>query len=202
MIISQKKLLRLSMKEKRALLFQQDPEAGHKLTILFFKFFELSSSLIIGGYWPIGSELDIRPLLKKLMTLGHQCALPCVTPQGLEFHLWTDLIGLTKGTFQTPEPPLSSELVIPDVLLVPLLSFDKRGHRLGYGQGHFDRYLHKHPILTIGIGFKGQEIETVPTQSHDFSLDYILTEQGIIPQKKKHKIIKIRRASPCLIQKT
>jgi 5-formyltetrahydrofolate cyclo-ligase len=58
---------------------------------------------------------------------------------------------------------------------------------LGYGQGHFDRYLHQHPTLTIGIGYKGQEIEEIPNQSHDFALDYILTEQGVVSCQGKDK---------------
>lgn len=180
MAVSQKKRLRIAMKEKRTLLFQQNPDAGHKLAALFFENFDLPPNLIVGGYWPIGSELDIRPLLKKLMERGFEFALPRITLQGLEFHLWTESIPLIRGTFQTLEPPSTAAVVIPGVLLVPLLAFDKRGHRLGYGQGHFDRYLHQHPVLTIGIGFKGQEVEEIPHQPHDFALDYILTEEGVV----------------------
>lgn len=177
---SHKKRLRIAMKEKRTLLFQQHPEAGNRIATLFFEILDLPPYLIVGAYWPIGSELDTRPLLKKLMEQGFECALPRITPQGLEFHLWTESIPLMKGTFQTFEPPSTIAVVVPDVLLVPLLAFDKRGHRLGYGQGHFDRYLHQHPTLTIGIGFKGQEIKEIPRQSHDFALDYILTEEGLV----------------------
>jgi len=180
MLASQKKLLRCSMKEKRGLLFQQDPEAGNKLTTLFFQNFDLPRQSIVGGYWPIGSELDVRPLLKALLNEKFRCALPCVSHQGLEFHLWTDSAPLVEGQFKILEPLANSPVVVPSVLLVPLLAFDKRRHRLGYGKGHFDRYLHQHPTLTIGIGFRGQEIEEVPAEAHDFILDYILTEEGII----------------------
>jgi 5-formyltetrahydrofolate cyclo-ligase len=180
MITSQKKLLRIAMKEKRALLFQQNPDAGDRIATFFFEIFDLPPLGIVGAYWPIGSELDVRPLIKKLMEKGFRCALPRITPQGLEFHLWTEPFSLVKGSFQVFEPLPIANPVVPDALLVPLLSFDKRRHRLGYGQGHFDRYLHEHSVLTIGIGFKGQQIEELPTQPHDFALDYILTEEGLI----------------------
>lgn len=180
MIASQKKLLRIAMKEKRALLSQEIPDAGERVASHFFAHFNLEHHQIVGAYWPIGSELDVRPLMKKLLEHGFKCALPRITPQGLEFHLWTEDLPLVKGSFHVHEPLSSDTSVFPDILLVPLLSFDKRRHRLGYGQGHFDRYLHEHPTVSIGIAFKGQEIEEVPTQAHDFALDYVLTEEGLI----------------------
>ncbi|MBS0272378.1 MAG: 5-formyltetrahydrofolate cyclo-ligase [Proteobacteria bacterium] len=179
MSASQKKILRLMMKERRALLFQQNPEAGEHLANFYFDNFALDSRKIIGGYWPIGSEVDIKPLLYKLNEKGFQCALPCITTEGLIFRLWAPSTSLMNGEFGILEPPVTAPVVFPDVLFVPLLAFDKEGHRLGYGQGHYDRYLHHHKALAIGIGFKGQEIDEIPRQSHDFALDYILTEEGI-----------------------
>src|SRR3990167_4943507 len=175
-----KKLLRIAMKEKRAILSQQYPNAGHKLATLFFENFNLPHHTIVGGYWPIGREFDSRPLLNSLLDRGYKCALPCITPQGLTFRVWTKTTALEKGSFQTLEPPPTADAVVPHVLLVPLLAFDKRGHRLGYGQGHFDQYLHRHSTMTIGIGFKEQEVEEIPHQSHDFALTYILTEEGVL----------------------
>ena len=177
---SKKKYLRIAMKEKRTQLFQQIPDAGHRIATLFFEIFDLQPAIIVGGYWPIGSELDVRPLLKKLVEKGFIGALPCITPQGLNFRVWSMATSLEKGAFEIFEPSSTSPIIFPHILLVPLLAFDKRGHRLGYGQGHYDRYLHNHPALTIGIGFKEQEIEEIPHQSHDFPLNYILTEEGLI----------------------
>lgn len=177
---SQKKILRLMMKERRAMLFRQHPDAGEKIEERFFKLFDLPSHAIVGGYWPMGSELDVRPLLNKLLDKGFRCALPCITSEGLIFRLWKPSMTLGKGLFQILEPPSTAPLVIPDVLLVPLLAFDQKHHRLGYGQGHFDRFLHQHKVLTIGVGFRGQEVESIPHQAHDFALNYILTEEGMI----------------------
>jgi 5-formyltetrahydrofolate cyclo-ligase len=179
---AQKKLLRIRMKERRSLLFHDNPDAGERIADLFFEHFSssLSSHTIVGGYWPIGSELDIRPLLTHLVERDIVCALPCVTSEGLDFHAWTPLAELERGTFGLMEPSATLPPLIPNIMLVPLLAFDKRGHRLGYGQGHFDRYLHQHSVLAIGIGFKDQEIDHIPHQSHDFALDYILTEQELV----------------------
>lgn len=177
---SQKKLLRVVMKEKRRILFQDHPDAGEKITAHFFNFFDLPSDAIVGGYWPMKSELDIEPLLNQLIEKGFRCALPCITSEGLIYRRWEPLAPLEKGLFQALEPLPTAPVIIPNVLLVPLLAFDKEGHRLGYGQGHFDRFLHQNKVLTIGVGFKGQEVEKIPRQTHDFALDYILTEAGVI----------------------
>ena len=169
-------MMRTLMKEKRSVLFQQHPNAGEQITNLFFDRFDVQQKSIIGGYWPIGSELDIRPLLYQLIETGFTCALPRITLESLVFHQWAPLTLLEKGIFHVLEPSANEPILIPEVLFVPLLAFDKEGHRLGYGQGHYDRYLHLHKALTVGIGFKGQEVEHIPRQSHDFALDYILTE--------------------------
>lgn len=78
------------------------------------------------------------------------------------------------------EPSPTAHFVIPDLVFVPLLAFDKEGHRLGYGQGHFDKYLQQHKVITIGVGFSDQEVDKVPRQPHDFALEYLLTEKGLI----------------------
>jgi len=179
MSLSKKQTLRELMKKKRALLFQQYPQAGEKIATLFFDFFDLPHQTIIGAYWPIGSEFEIRPLLSKLIAEGFTCALPCVEQEGLLFRVWEPSLILVKRNFQLLEPPITSPIVQPDVLLVPLLAFDKGGHRLGYGQGHYDRYLQHYKALTVGIGFKEQEVEKIPSQSHDIPLDFIMTEEGV-----------------------
>ncbi len=175
----QKRNLRPLMKDRRAALFHAHPEAGEKIAHLFFDSFHFPSKTRIGAYWPIDSELDIRPLLYELVKRGFRCALPCMEAVGISFREWDPSVTLREGKFHIFEPPSASPCITPDVLIVPLLAFDKGGHRLGYGQGHYDRYLSDHKALTIGVGFKGQEIEKIPHQPHDFSLNYILTEAGV-----------------------
>ena len=177
---SQKKHMRLLMKEKRKSLFHKHPDAGEKVARQFFEHFDLSSPSVVGGYWPIGCELDIRPLLYALIKKGFKCVLPCLTPEGLTFRRWTPSLSLEKKTFHVYEPPETEPILVPDLVLVPFLAFDKRGHRLGYGQGHYDQFLHQYPVKAIGVGFREQEVSHIPHQAHDFALDAILTEEGVI----------------------
>ncbi len=179
----QKQILRQEMKEKRERLSQEIPNAGEQLAVLFFKHFDFPPEMCIGGYWPIGSELDIRPLLDQLHDKGFVCALPCLEEEIMTYRQWSPSTALHQKNFHTFEPNPTAPLVIPDVLLVPFLAFDHTGHRLGYGQGHFDQYLHHHKAITIGVGFKGQEVDRIPHQPHDFVLDMILTEEGLVKSK-------------------
>ena len=177
---TEKKNLRLLMKERRKTLFQNHPFAGDAICAHFFNSFILNPSIKIGAYWPFGSELDIKPLLYKLVEKEFECSLAVITPEGMIFRRWSPETPLVKGSFTVLEPPSSEPLVIPDLIFVPLLAFDKEGHRLGYGQGHFDKYLHQHKVITIGVGFSGQEVDQIPRQPHDFALEYLLTEKGLI----------------------
>lgn len=129
-------------------------------------------------YWPIRSEADPRPAVARL---GHALCLPAVTADGLTFRCWTEGDALTIGTFGLSEPSPNAELVTPTTLIIPLAAFDRRGHRIGYGKGFYDRALARLPhARTIGLAFATQEIESVPEEAHDRALDYVVTEREII----------------------
>ena len=136
---------------------------------------------IVGGFWPLPAEIDIRPLLLELAARGHTLALPATPPRGqpLVFHGWRPgekLIEERFGTFR-PEGPV----IVPDYLLVPLLAFDRAGHRLGYGAGYYDRTLAALPgRRKIGCAFAAQEVPEVPAGPHDVAMDAIATEAGVI----------------------
>ena len=98
----------------------------------------------------------------------------------MTFHLWNPEMELKQRKYRTFEPPIDAEEVSPDILLVPLLAFDRKGHRLGYGKGFYDRYLEKHTALTIGIAFQEQEVQQIPRQFHDHALNMILTNKELI----------------------
>ena len=108
-------------------------------------------------------------------------------PSPLTFRAWTPGETLARGSFGVHEPT-EGEIVTPDLILVPLLAFDRRGHRLGYGQGHFDRTLealrNKGKVAAVGLAFAGQELPEIPTEPHDQALDAILTEKEYIPVRK------------------
>jgi 5-formyltetrahydrofolate cyclo-ligase len=137
---------------------------------------------IVAGYAPIRSELDPSPLMHTLATLGAQLALPLIIgrDQPLQFRAWKPGAELLHGPLSILEPRLDAPDISPDIVLVPLAAFDRRGHRLGYGAGYYDRTLTqlrrlKH-VVAIGVGFAMQEIAAVPAQPHDVALDYVLTE--------------------------
>ncbi|RWR32683.1 5-formyltetrahydrofolate cyclo-ligase [Sinirhodobacter populi] len=136
----------------------------------------------LAGYMPIRTELDPRPAMAAHPGL---VAVPVVTGPGapLVFHRWHPDMPMLPGAFGAPVPQTAEELV-PRVLIVPLLAFDRRGFRLGYGGGFYDRTLEDlrraGPVTAIGFAFAAQEIAEVPTEPTDQPLDLIVTEQGVI----------------------
>jgi len=140
----------------------------------------LTPGSIVGGYHALAEEADPAQLLARLVELGCAIAFPRVTgkDQPLEFHHVPDGEALSPGSFGIPEPLAGWPRAVPDVLLVPLLAFDAKGHRLGYGGGFYDRTLALLDVPAIGIAYAGQEISSIPHQPHDRTLDMVLTEQG------------------------
>lgn len=137
----------------------------------------------VAGYWPLGSELDVRPLLLHLHAAGRVAALPVSGRKGtpLTFREWTPDAPLREGRFGIREPAADAAAVVPAVLFVPLLAFDRRGHRLGYGAGYYDRTLAGlracGAVLAVGVGFAAQEVDAVPHGPYDQPLDWVVTER-------------------------
>jgi len=148
--------------------------------------FEIAPGTIVSGYSPIRGEIDPTPLMRKLAAQGAQLALPAVMPRGtsLAFRAWFANDRLMAGPLGILEPSPAAAEMIPNIMLVPLAAFDRRGHRIGYGAGHYDRtlaHLRKiKPIAAIGLAFAAQEIEAVPALAHDERLDYVLTEAEVL----------------------
>jgi 5-formyltetrahydrofolate cyclo-ligase len=146
---------------------------------------EIVPGAIVSGYSPIRSEIDPVPLMRKLAALGARLALPAVMARGksLAFRAWSPDDRLMLGPLGILEPSPAATELIPDIMLVPLAAFDRLGHRIGYGAGHYDytlAHLRKtKAIAAIGVAFAAQEIAVVPALSHDVALDYVLTETQI-----------------------
>jgi 5-formyltetrahydrofolate cyclo-ligase len=144
--------------------------------------FAIAPGSIVSGYSPIRGELDPAPLMQRLAGLGARLALPAVTARGrsLTFRAFTVGDRLLLGPLGILEPSPAAAEMIPDIMLVPLAAFDRAGHRIGYGAGHYDHTLaharKMKPIAAIGVAFAVQEIEAVPALPHDVALDYVLTE--------------------------
>ena len=157
-------------------------EAAEKLAARGLPF-EIAPGAVVSGYSPIRSEIDPAPLMKKLAAQGAKLALPSVLARGksLVFRAWSPDDRLTMGPLGILEPSPASAELIPDIMLVPLAAFDRLGHRIGYGAGHYDftlAHLRKlKPITAVGLAFAVQEIKAVPALAHDVALDYVLTEK-------------------------
>jgi 5-formyltetrahydrofolate cyclo-ligase len=144
--------------------------------------FEVTAGMVVSGYSPIRSELDPTPLMLRLAEQGARLALPAVMARGqsLSFRAWSPKDRMVLGGLGILEPSPAAAELIPDVMLVPLAAFDRLGHRIGYGAGHYD-YTFAHlrrskPVMGVGVAFAAQEIEAVPALAHDVALDYVLTE--------------------------
>jgi 5-formyltetrahydrofolate cyclo-ligase len=146
---------------------------------------------IVAGYWPIGTELDVRHTLSHLDLIGFGCALPVVVAKGepLTFRTWTPQTPMERSGLGILAPAATVPEVDPDVLLVPLLAFDRAGYRLGYGAGFYDRTLERlrrsKRVTAVGIGFAGQEVDSVPRDQYDQPLDWLVTERFLLKIAEK-----------------
>jgi 5-formyltetrahydrofolate cyclo-ligase len=139
---------------------------------------------VVSAYYPMAGEIWPLRLMAALKSNGHALALPVMQGKTdpLLFRAWAPGDELIAGVWGIRQPAPSQPAVLPDILLVPLLAFDTRGYRLGYGGGYFDRTLHdlrkRKPILAVGLGLDELEVDAVPHLDYDERLDWILTPSG------------------------
>ena len=146
----------------------------------------VAAGTIVSGFMPLKSEINPLPLMHKLADAGAGLALPVVVGRGkpLTMRSWQWGEPLVPGVWGIREPGPAAATVEPDIVLVPLLAFDRSGYRIGYGAGYYDSTIAqlraKKPIAAVGIAFAAQEIETVPRTDFDAQLDLVLTENEMI----------------------
>lgn len=158
-----------------------NPASGTRLAEVVLAACAPPAGAVVSGFWPIGDEIDIRPLLEALDARGHVLCLPETPKRGLalDFRRWRPGEALTPGRFGTAHP--AGAIIMPDVLLVPLLAFDRTLHRLGYGGGYYDRTLAGLPqAYRLGCAYAVQEVDEVPAGPSDVRLHAVATEQGVI----------------------
>src|SRR5882672_2159800 len=179
---TQKATLRAAALARRdALSGEQRIAAAHSVVLRGLPI-EIVPGAVVAGYSPIRGEIDPAPLMQELAARGMRLALPVIAARDspLGFRLWAPGDKLLRGPLGILEPSPDTAEIVPDIALVPLAAFDRSGHRIGYGAGHYDRTLARlrdsKKIIAIGLAFAVQEIETIPALQHDEALDYVLTE--------------------------
>ena len=145
-----------------------------------------SKKITIGGYYPSNYEVNILKFLEKASEKKFRISLPVIkSPNKMSFKSWIFKEPLCINKFGILEPKNSKKKTIPDLIMVPLVAFDSHLNRIGYGKGYYDRSLRKvskikKKVISLGIAYSFQKCKKIPVNNHDFKLDYIFTEKGII----------------------
>jgi 5-formyltetrahydrofolate cyclo-ligase len=159
-------------------------DASRLLAAHGLDYLRVAPGAIVSGFAAIRDEINPADLMSWLHAEGFRLALPVMVGKGkpLLMRAWTPGDAMEAAAWGIAEPLADKPEVEPDVVLVPLLAFDERGHRLGYGGGFYDRTLAKlrakKPIVAIGIAYDEQKVDAVPVESYDQRLDWVLTPSG------------------------
>lgn len=184
-ITEQKAILRGHMAETRSEAAARDPDAAERLAARFpMKLFDRYGP-VVAGTIAIGDELDADPLLSRLAGKGARIVLPRVEPDGQMTFRDATRATLEKGPFGLTQPSATAEIVRPNLVLAPLLAFDLRGRRLGYGKGYYDRAVTQlratGRVFYLGLAYAQQQVDAVPVERHDILLDWVETPLNSIP---------------------
>jgi 5-formyltetrahydrofolate cyclo-ligase len=150
----------------------------------------ITPGTVVSGFSALKSEINPVPLMRALADQGAQLALPVVAGKGrpLIMRAWSFGEPLDSGVWGIREPKPEAPEVAPDILIVPLLAFDRTGNRIGYGAGYYDMTIGKlramKPTVAIGMAFAAQQIDAVPVTRRDARLDLVLTEREIIDLRR------------------
>ena len=146
--------------------------------------------MIVSGFSPLKTEINPLPLMRKLAAAGASLALPVVAGRGKPLIMRAYAFGqpLNEGVWGIREPKQDAPEVDPDILIVPLAAFDRRGNRIGYGAGYYDMTINRlrsiKPVVAVGIAYAAQEVAEVPITARDERLDLVLTERDVIDFRK------------------
>jgi 5-formyltetrahydrofolate cyclo-ligase len=182
-------LRRQALARRDALSAAERAQAAESIAARVFPI-ALAPGAIVGGFMPMKSEINPLPLMRELAAAGARLALPVVAGRGqpLTMRAWAFGEPLVAGVWGIREPPPIAPAVAPDLLLVPLLAFDRAGHRIGYGAGYYDMTIAalraQRAVVAIGVAFAAQEIAAVPATPRDVPLDLVLTEHEVVDYRR------------------
>ncbi len=183
-----KKELRAEALLRRKTAFERHgPEASRTIAAHGLDFLRLKAEAVVSGFAAIRDEINPAPLMVWLQAEGFRLALPVMQGRDkpLLMRSWSPGDMMAPAAWGIAEPLDDKPTLEPDVVLVPLLAFDERGHRLGYGGGFYDRTLRRlrklKPIVAVGLAYDEQKVDAVPAESYDEKLDWVLTPSG--PQR-------------------
>ena len=180
----------IKSKIRKKILYIREKNNNKNLKLPFLKIFKeikkkITKNKIIGGYYPVNFEIDILDILELLeKKIGVQISLPVIKKNNeMDFYNWSTKSLLKLNKFGIPEPEKIKK-VFPDIIFVPIVAFDNRLYRIGYGGGYYDRYIqklsNKKKLFKIGIAHSCQKISKVPINKYDKKLDIIITEKDIL----------------------
>lgn len=184
-----KRVMRLEMRALRRELAAKAPDAAARAAALA-PLDRLPPFTVVAGYAPQGAEIDPGPLMRRFEEAGAQIALPVSLAANapLIFRAWRPAPELVRDAAGVMAPPAEAPELEPDLVIVPLLAFDRAGMRLGQGAGYFDRTIAElgagRALFALGLAYAGQGVARVPAEEHDRPLDAILTEIEYIAVRK------------------
>ena len=184
---AKKELRAEALLRRKAAFEHQGPEASRKIAAQGLDFLGLKADAVVSGFAAIRDEINPAPLMTWLQAEGFRLALPVMQGRDkpLLMRSWSPGDVMAPAAWGIAEPLDDKPTVEPDVVLVPLLAFDERGFRLGYGGGFYDRTLKRlrklKPIVAVGLAYDEQKVDAVPAESYDERLDWVLTPSG--PQR-------------------
>ncbi|HEY8194796.1 MAG TPA: 5-formyltetrahydrofolate cyclo-ligase [Hyphomicrobium sp.] len=181
---AKKKLRAQALERRKAAFTQHGAEASRKIAAYGLDFLSPNPGAIVSGFAAISDEINPAPLMTWLQAEGFRLALPVMQGKGkpLLMRAWTPGDAMSPAAWGIAEPMDDKPAVDPDIVLVPLLAFDSRGYRLGYGGGFYDRTLSRlrklKPVVTVGLAYDELKVDAVPAESYDERLDWVLTPSG------------------------
>mgnify|MGYP001289518113 CR=1 FL=1 len=181
-----KSVLRNKSLLKRRKKYSQIKNFNFNLIFNLIKKRFYKKKITIAGYYPSNYEVNILKFLEDASKKNFKIVLPVIRSSKLmDFRQWIFKQPLYINKFGILEPKNSTKKILPDLIIVPLVAFDSNLNRIGYGKGYYDRFLKKitkikKNSISLGIAYSFQKCSTIPVNKHDFKLDYIFTERGII----------------------